>query len=534
MTNVAATFSHSLRFSLQSAMQPRVLHRISLVLSLLALTPATTAAQDASKLINQHIKAIGGSKSLSKIQTLAFEGTVVRSSDGKTGAFTLETKLPNRFYEEFLLGEHAEILAYNGKSAWRQNSSAEIATLLGPEAIQLESAAQFHNGGLLNLRKNKIGAAFLGHSQVQGRDALEVQLTAPSGPKRELFFDPETHLLVRESAAMPGGREQIDYSDYQPEAAVKIARKLTLTLGSETYEIAATRVTVNGVVGERVFDFPVKSQVRLPDLKKLAEQIDANQKALDKLKESYTGTRDEEETEYDKSGKLTKVEKKRYSFFYLNGEEISTLVAKDGKPLSASEQQKEDENTRKRIDEVQKSETKKEEKEARRKEQGKSDDDKDDPGIETFLRAAQFVNPRRERFRGQDVLVFDFEPNPEYKPRKIEEKLIQKLAGVVWVDENALQVVRLEAHFLSDMRFAGGLLANLQKGSSFVFEQAYLNNEVWLPTYMEAHIGARFLLVKGIKVNVATRYSDYQRFKVETLDTIGKPTTAAPAPEKQP
>lgn len=523
-----ATFSGFLRFYPQTVMRARS----SIVICLLAFfgLSATLAAQDPSKLIGQHIKAIGGSKAISKIHTFTLEGTLTRSSDGKSGTFTLDARLPNRFYEELLLDEHPQILAYNGKSAWHQSSSGEIATLLGSDALQVEFAAQLENTRLLNLKKNKIAAAFLGHAQVNGRDTFQVELTNASGLKRELFFDSATHLLVRETASMPGGHEQIDFSDYQPEGSVKFARKLTLVRGSEAYEITATRVLVNRVVGERVFDFPVKSQVKLPDLKKLAEQIDANQKALDKIKENYAGTRDEEETEFDKTGKVTKVEKKRYSFFYLDGEEVSTLIAKDGKPLTDADQKKENENTQKRIQEVQESQAKKEEKEAKRKEQGKDDDD---PGIETFLRAAQFVNPRRERFRGQDVLVFDFEPNPEYKPRKMEEKLIQKLAGVVWVDEHALQVVRLEAHFLNDMRFAGGLLANLQKGSSFVFEQAYLNNEVWLPTYMEAHIGARFLLVKGIKVNAVTRYSDYKRFNVETINTIGKPNEPPVPPQKQ-
>ena len=148
------------------------------------------------------------------------------------------------------------------------------------------------------------------------------------------------------------------------------------------------------------------------------------------------------------------------------------------------------------------------------------------------MRVCQFVNPRRERFRGQDVLVFDFEPNPEYKARKLEEKFIQKLAGVVWVDEKAHDVARLEAYFLSDMKFAGGLLANLQKGTSFVYEQAFVNNEIWLPTYFEAHIGVRVLLVKGFKVNIVTRYADYKRFNIETLATIGKPKDAAQADAK--
>jgi len=49
------------------------------------------------------------------------------------------------------------------------------------------------------------------------------------------------------------------------------------------------------------------------------------------------------------------------------------------------------------------------------------------------------------------------------------------------VDEKAHQVARLEAYFVGDVKIAGGLLANLQKGTSFVFEQAFVNNEVWLP-----------------------------------------------------
>ena len=111
------------------------------------------------------------------------------------------------------------------------------------------------------------------------------------------------------------------------------------------------------------------------------------------------------------------------------------------------------------------------------------------------------MNPRHERFRGQDVLVFDFEPNPEYKPRKLDERVVKQLAGVVWVDEKAKDVVRLEAHFVGDVRFGDGLLANLQKGTSFIFEQAFVNNEVWLPTFVEGHIGARVLLLKVFKVN---------------------------------
>jgi len=489
------------------------------------------AQEEPGKIVEQYTKAAGG-KALSRIQTLSIEGTFT-SDDGKTGTYTLDTKLPNRYYSELLVGDRNLIEAYNGKSAWHQKADGELATLVGPEGMQLEAAAQFYNSRLLNLKKNKITLAFVGHAQVRGRDTLQLQVTTATGVKRQVFFDPQTHLIVKEAATVGGVEEEILYDDYRTVDNVKLPHKIELHRGNDKYDINVTRAAINGTVGERVFDFPFKSQVKLPDLKALFKEIDDNQKAIDKLKENYAGSQSAEETEFEGDGRMKKHDINEYTFFYLNGDEITTLVKKDGKPLNDTEQKKENEKTQKRIEEHQKRATKKEAKEEKAKEEGKSEE-KDEPGIEIFLRACQFVNPRRERFRGQDVLVFDFEPNPEFKPHKLVEKVVQKLAGVVWVDEKAHDVARLEAYFTGDMKIAGGLLANLQKGTSFVFEQSFVNNEVWLPTYMEAHVGVRLLLVKGIKASIVTRYWDYRKFNVETLSTIFKPKGASEAPADPP
>jgi hypothetical protein len=494
--------------------------------------PPLAVCQEDGKIVDQYMKAAGGGRALARIQTLTLEGTFT-SDEGKSGTYTLDTKLPNRYYSELLVGEKNQIEAYNGKSAWHQNAAGELGTLVGSEGMQLEAAAQYYNSRLLNLKKNKLVVAFVGHAQVRGKDALQLEVTTATGVKRQVFFDAQTHLIVKEAATVGGVEEEILYDDYRSVDGVKLPYKIELHRGNGKYEISVTRAVINGTVGERVFDFPIKSQVKLPDLKALFKEIDDNQKALDKVKENYAGSQSEEETEFEGDGRVKKREVNEYTFFYLNGDEIATLVKKDGKPLSEAEQKKENEKTHKRIEENQKREAKKEAKEEKAKEEGKSDE-KDDPGIEVFLRACQFVNPRRERFRGQDVLVFDFEPNPEFKPHKLVEKLAQKLAGVIWVDEKAHDVARLEAYFTGDMKIAGGLLANLQKGTSFVYEQAFVNNEVWLPTYMEAHIGVRVLLVKGFKVSVVTRYSDYKRFNVETLSTIAKPKGTGDAPADPP
>jgi len=106
-----------------------------------------------------------------------------------------------------------------------------------------------------------------------------------------------------------------------------------------------------------------------------------------------------------------------------------------------------------------------------------------------------------------------------------------RTVGVVWVDEKAHQVARLEGLFRRDVKIAGGLLANLQKGTSFVFEQAFGIERSVAPHLREKRTSAcRFLLLKGIKASVVTRYWDYKKFNVETLSTIAKPKGAAIAP----
>jgi hypothetical protein len=490
-------------------------------------------AQDANKIIDQYQKAAGGSKALSKIITLTIEGTFTSPDGSRSGSYTFDIKSPNRYYSELnvesgvsvdaaqpKLEAHHLIEAYNGKSAWHQEANGTVSSLLGPEALQMEDAALYYNLHFNNLKKNKIGYALVGHAQVRGHDTFQIELTSPAGLKRSVFFDAQSHLIAKESANIAGINQEVFYDDYRSVDGVKLPFKIELHRGSDVFQVNVSRAVVNPVVGERVFDFPRKAQVQLPDLKAVFKEIRDNQKAIGKIKENYAGTRDEEETEFDNAGKVRSTENKEYTFFYMDGREISTLVKKDGKPLSDDEQKKENEKARKEIEDVEKRQAKKDAKEAKAEEQGKEDEN---IGIEVLLRTCQITNPRRERFRGQDVLVFDFEPNPEFKPHGLIESLLHTLAGVLWVDEKAHTVVRAEAYFVGDFRVLGGLAANLQKGTSIILEQAFMNNEVWLPTYEEVHLGARFLLFKGVKVNGITRYSDYKRFNVETLHTVAPP-----------
>src|SRR5579864_3614534 len=105
---------------------PILVRPAALAFLFLAFT-GSTRAQDAQKLVDQYLKASGGSRALSKAQTITLEGTF-STPEGKSGTYTLNTKLPNRYYSELVVGDTSWIEAYNGKSAWHRTADGEIST----------------------------------------------------------------------------------------------------------------------------------------------------------------------------------------------------------------------------------------------------------------------------------------------------------------------------------------------------------------------------------------------------------------------
>jgi hypothetical protein len=97
-------------------------------------------------------------------------------------------------------------------------------------------------------------------------------------------------------------------------------------------------------------------------------------------------------------------------------------------------------------------------------------------------------------------------------------KFFGKTAGVIWVDEEDKQAVRIEAYLADTFSVGGGLLIKLNKGASFVAEQERVNDEIWLPSMMEINLTAKILMLKGIDVNQVVRSYDYRKFKTEVKD----------------
>ena len=242
----------------------------------------------------------------------------------------------------------------------------------------------------------------------------------------------------------------------------------------------------------------------IPGVRELMTDVAAHQRQLETVRENYTFHSSTVVQDLDSNGKVTKTESEDSEVFYVNTHRIERKVKKDGKPLSDHEQQKEQERVNKLVE---KSQT---------VPRGEPlEGPKTTVSISKLLDIMDAFNPRRENFRGRSTIVFDFAGRKDAKTHGFAEDASQKIAGTLWVDEKDRQVARMEAHFTDNFHVGAGLLANVQKGSSFYFDQAQVNGEIWFPTAGEGNIEARVLLLKGIRQHVIERDSDYEKFTVD-------------------
>lgn len=241
----------------------------------------------------------------------------------------------------------------------------------------------------------------------------------------------------------------------------------------------------------------------LPDIHQLMLEVQAHQKELDKVRENYTYTSLQTTQDLDSNGQVKKTETTENEDFFVNSHVIERTVKKDGKPLDGHGEQKETERVTKLVEKAEKT---------------PPDQPLEGPGISIsrVLEIMDVRNPRRERFRGRPTIVFDFAGRKDVKTHGLAEDASKKLQGTLWVDEADRQVAHMEVSFDDNFHVAGGLVANIQKGSNFRFDQEQVNGELWLPTGAEANVQARLLLVKGIRQHFAERDYDFKRFHVDT------------------
>jgi hypothetical protein len=279
------------------------------------------------------------------------------------------------------------------------------------------------------------------------------------------------------------------------------------------------RIKLLSVAGIALLALCVQAQepsgAPLPDVRKLMQEVEQHQKQVDKIRENYTYTSLQTTQDIDSSGQVKKTASDESEVFFVNGHRIDRAVKKDGKPLDPHDEQKETDRITKLVEKAEKTPP------------DQSLDGRQ-VSITQVLSVMDVRNPRRQLYHGRPNVVFDFIGRKDAKTHGLAEDASKKMQGTIWIDEADREVAHMDVSFDDNFKVGGGIVATIQKGSNFHFEQSPINGELWLPTGAEATVAARVLMVKGVRQHFTERDYDFKRFNVQTQQTKdAKPVPAA-------
>jgi hypothetical protein len=167
--------------------------------------------------------------------------------------------------------------------------------------------------------------------------------------------------------------------------------------------------------------------------------------------------------------------------------DVARLVAVNGKPLSAADEQNEEARLSELLTDPGKQ---------KRRKLGEDDDQ---ARVLKVLRALPTAFKYQDEGPGEGpsgkpgdspsskVEKFSFKPNPGFSPPDLETQILTQMTGEIWIDPVNLRVVRLEGHLQRDVDFGWGILGRLNQGGWIVIEQADVGPDMGVDQWRTVH-----------------------------------------------
>ncbi|HJX83757.1 MAG TPA: hypothetical protein VJ723_05385 [Candidatus Angelobacter sp.] len=247
---------------------------------------------------------------------------------------------------------------------------------------------------------------------------------------------------------------------------------------------------------------------------------------------NYTCQEREVEKKLDKNGAVKSTETRTNDITFYYGQEYSRLIQKNDQPLTDKEQKKEEEKLNKFMEKY-----KNESDNDRQKRLAKQEKERREGRafLQDVVNAYDFQLLGEEKVAGLEAYVIMATPRKGFHPTQPHADLLSKVKGKLWIDKKEYNWVKAEVEVIDTISF-GLFIARIHKGSRLSFEQAHVNNEVWLTHKFFVRGGARLALFMNENFEEEDTFSNYKRFttSVRILPDIKEsaPEPGKPAPPK--
>jgi hypothetical protein len=220
--------------------------------------------EDALAIIGQAVKAHGGADALAKVRTAvrAGEGVIIQGENKTPFTDELTLNLPDQWRDSVVIDKKVHFaIAVNGDKGW-QAVSGNV-TDVGPARFKELREEMYVLGleTLTPLQKTGFDLAPLPEVKIADRPAVGVKVSSKGHADAKLYFDNQTHLLVKiERSAVEAGLKldkEYLFGDYKDFDGVKLpTRQVELLEGKEVMELTSASYKFPSKPDEAAFTKP--------------------------------------------------------------------------------------------------------------------------------------------------------------------------------------------------------------------------------------------------------------------------------------
>jgi hypothetical protein len=191
--------------------------------------------------------------------------------------------------------------------------------------------------------------------------------------------------------------------------------------------------------------------------------------------------------ELDSAGKVTRTNEETYIVFPIRGVAYSRLVKIQNRSLTEKEIGEQD----RKEEEFRKSLTKLDAKELAKTNQGWLD--------KSLVDRFAYQVESRDTIDHRPALMLSFSPKPGSQDKTVEDRVLNRLAGTLWVDEQDWEISRLKVGLTADLSLGWFGMVGSIKQLDIQFQQTRLPEGVWVPQ-------KQTFVLRGRKVFSSMRY----------------------------
>lgn len=191
----------------------------ALIAALIAAPVARAAiTPEAAKVVDRYVAAIGGRSAVDAERSLHIRSTI--SAFGFTGTIETWVQRPDRIASQTLLGPFTLKDGFDGTTAWRVDQNGKLSIRDGVDLENEKGSAWFENGGWLAPDQGGGSVAVRGSESDSTGAFTVLEVKAPVGRSRALWFDTKTGLLARAVIKTDQQTVTTRLSDFRPNAGL--------------------------------------------------------------------------------------------------------------------------------------------------------------------------------------------------------------------------------------------------------------------------------------------------------------------------